>query len=131
MPALTHLGRWDGYGVGWRSFTEPHLEARRSSRKPLSPFWLHSQRWKGFASVSGCWLDWKAKSKALGRPSVNRRHDMDAKKIKALRDAGDSYESTAGELRRIRAALRGHLQLLPASAGSTPASLCVQTSCAT
>jgi DNA invertase Pin-like site-specific DNA recombinase len=27
MPTLTHLGRWDGYGVGWRSFTEPHLDS--------------------------------------------------------------------------------------------------------
>ena len=33
--------------------------------------------------------------------------------------------------RQIRAALAAHVQLLPASAGSTPASLCVQTSCAT
>ena len=33
--------------------------------------------------------------------------------------------------RQIGAALRAHVQLLPASAGSTPASLCVQTSCAT
>ena len=33
--------------------------------------------------------------------------------------------------RQIRAALRAHVELLPASAGSTPASLCVQTSCAT
>jgi IS605 OrfB family transposase len=33
--------------------------------------------------------------------------------------------------RQIRAALAAHGQLLPSSAGSTPASLCVQTSCAT
>ena len=33
--------------------------------------------------------------------------------------------------RQIRAALRAHVRLLPASAGSTPASVCVQTSCAT
>jgi len=33
--------------------------------------------------------------------------------------------------RQIRAALRAHVKLLPASVGSTPASLCVQTSCAT
>ena len=33
--------------------------------------------------------------------------------------------------RQIRAALAAHVELLPASAGSTPASGCVQTSCAT
>jgi IS605 OrfB family transposase len=33
--------------------------------------------------------------------------------------------------RQIRAAPAAHVKLLPASAGSTPASLCVQTSCAT
>ena len=44
----------------------------------------------------------RAKGKALGRPSVNRTHDKDAKQIKAMRDTGDSYESIVGELGRSK-----------------------------
>jgi DNA invertase Pin-like site-specific DNA recombinase len=44
----------------------------------------------------------KAKGKQLGRPAVDRDRDRDAKEIRAMRDAGDSYEQIAAELGRSK-----------------------------
>jgi DNA invertase Pin-like site-specific DNA recombinase len=46
--------------------------------------------------------DAKAKGTQLGRPAVKREHDKDARKIKAMRDAGDSYGEIAAELGRSK-----------------------------
>jgi DNA invertase Pin-like site-specific DNA recombinase len=105
LPTLKYLERLDAYGVAYRSYTESWLDS-------LGPFkdvvlallaTLAKQetariRERVIAGMERA----KARGAAIGRPSIKRQHDKDAKRIRELREDGQTYQDIADELGRSK-----------------------------
>jgi DNA invertase Pin-like site-specific DNA recombinase len=105
MPTLQYLQRLDGYGAAWRSFTEQYLDSTGIFKEAVLAILAtvaKQEKLRISERVLAGLETARKKGKTLGRPAVRREHDKDAKQIKAMRDAGDSYESIAGELGRSK-----------------------------
>ena len=120
LPTLTYLQRLDGYGVtGLRSPSSTWIRLASSRSRARNP--PNSRQAGTSAHLGGC-SGWagkaKEKGKTLGRPAVRSEHDKDAKQIKAMRDAGYSYESIADELGRSKSDVYRVCQTLGCSAAT-------------
>jgi len=105
LKAMLVLDRLNRAGVKVKSLKEPWLDPDSPTYDLLLPIfaWIAKQEAKRISERVLAGLERaKAHGKRLGRPSAHRDHDKDAKQIRAMRDAGDSYGDIAAELGRSK-----------------------------
>jgi DNA invertase Pin-like site-specific DNA recombinase len=98
LETLQHLQRLNGWGVGWRSFTEEYLDSCGTFRDAvlsiLATIAKQERVRLSERTVAGLERA-RRQGKKLGRPKVV----CDRSKVRALRKAGRSLGSIATELR--------------------------------
>ena len=127
VETLQHLQRLTAYGVAWRSFTEQYLDSTGIFKDAVIGILAavaKQERVRLSERVHAGLERAKAQGRVGGRPRVRRDRDKDAKVIRKMRDAGQSYGEIADELGRskadvFRVATALGCQSDSASAGST------------
>ena len=105
VETLQHLQRLTSYGVAWRSFTEQYLDSTGIFKDAVIGILaaVAKQEHVRISERVRAGLERaKAQGRVGGRPKVRRDRDRHAKRIKEMRDAGDSYGEIAAELGRSK-----------------------------
>ena len=103
VETLQHLQRLTSYGVAWRSFTEQYLDSTGIFKDAVIGILAavaKQERVRLSERVHAGLERAKAQGRVGGRPKVKREHDRDAKRIRQMRDEGQSYREIAEELGR-------------------------------
>jgi DNA invertase Pin-like site-specific DNA recombinase len=106
VETLQHLQRLTAYGVAWRSFTEQYLDSTGIFKDAVIGILAavaKQERVRLSERVQAGLERAKAQGRVGGRPRVRRDRDRDAKVIRQMRDAGQSYGEIADELGRSKA----------------------------
>ena len=106
VETLQHLQRLTAYGVAWRSFTEQYLDSTGIFKDAVIGILAavaKQERVRLSERVHAGLERAKAQGRVGGRPRVRRDKDKDAKVIRQMRDAGQSYGEIAEELGRSKA----------------------------
>src|SRR5664280_707620 len=106
VETLQHLQRLTAYGVAWRSFTEQYLDSTGIFKDAVIGILAavaKQERVRLSERVQAGLERAKAQGRVGGRPRVKRERDRDAKVIRKMRDAGQSYGEIADELGRSKA----------------------------
>jgi DNA invertase Pin-like site-specific DNA recombinase len=105
VETLQHLQRLTAYGVAWRSFTEQYLDSTGIFKDAVIGILAavaKQERVRLSERVLAGLERAKAQGRVGGRPRVRRERDPDAKLIRQMRDAGQSYGEIADELGRTK-----------------------------
>ena len=103
VETLQHLQRLTSYGVAWRSFTEQYLDSTGIFKDAVIGILAavaKQERVRLSERVLAGLERAKAQGRVGGRPKVERERDKDAKRIRKMRDEGQSYREIAEELGR-------------------------------
>jgi DNA invertase Pin-like site-specific DNA recombinase len=103
VETLQHLQRLTGYGVAWRSFTEQYLDSTGIFKEAVIGILAavaKQERVRLSERVLAGLERAKAQGRIGGRPKVKRERDKDAKRIRQMREEGQSYREIAEELGR-------------------------------
>lgn len=97
LATLTYLNRLTAYGVEWRSYTEQFFDSCGPFKDAVIGIMAtlaKQERVKRSERTKAALARLKASGRKLGRPRVR----VDAAKVAAMRDAGQSWESIAKQL---------------------------------
>jgi DNA invertase Pin-like site-specific DNA recombinase len=106
LETLQYLQRLTSYGVAWRSFTEQYLDSTGIFKDAVIGILAavaKQERVRLSERVHAGLERARAEGRVGGRPKVRRDRDPDARVIRRMRDAGDSYGEIATELGRSKA----------------------------
>jgi len=103
VETLQHLQRLTSYGVAWRSFTEQYLDSTGIFKDAVIGILAavaKQERVRLSERVHAGLERAKAQGRIGGRPRVRRERDKDAKRIRQMREEGQSYREIAEDLGR-------------------------------
>ena len=98
LATLQHLNRFESYGVGFRSFTEPYFDSCgvfKDAVIAIMATLAKQERVKRAERTKAGLAIARAKGKTLGRPRILRATTSD---VTRLRASGKSYRQVAREL---------------------------------
>jgi DNA invertase Pin-like site-specific DNA recombinase len=108
LETLQYLQKLTSYGVAFKSFSEQYLDGTGMFRDAVISILAAIAKQERVRiserTVAGMERA-KAKGRFAGRPRIKRQHDKDAKRIRQLRDEGQSYQEIADELGRSKATI--------------------------
>ena len=102
LPTLTHLQRLDGYGVGWRSYTEQYLDSTGIFKDTVVSIMAtigKQENVRRSERITAMLSRLKAQGVRLGRPRVKDSKASRTTLWRRSRDAG--RKSTAALLRLV------------------------------
>lgn len=105
LETLQHLQRLTSFNVAFKSFTEQYLDGTGMFRDAVISILaaIAKQERVRISERTLAGLERaRAKGRIGGRPRIKRERDKDAKRIRQLRDEGQSYSDIADELGRSR-----------------------------
>jgi DNA invertase Pin-like site-specific DNA recombinase len=109
LRTLTHLNRLTEYGVAYRSFCEPYLDSTGMFKDAVISILAtiaKQERARIIERTKAGLATARRKGKVLGRPKV----DVDVRKAKRLRDAGQSYREIGERLKVSADSVRRAIQ---------------------
>src|SRR6516162_9880914 len=126
LETLQHLQKLTSYGVAFKSFTEQYLDGTGVFRDFVLAILaaIAKQERVRLSERTLAGLERaRRQGRVGGRPRINRKQDRDAKRIRQLRDDGQSYTEIADELGRSRADIARVCVTLGCSPSASTASL--------
>ena len=105
LETLQHLQKLTSYNVAFKSFTEQYLDGTGIFRDAVISILaaIAKQERVRISERTLAGLERaRAKGRVGGRPRIRREKDKDAKRIRQLRDEGQSYSEIADELGRSK-----------------------------
>jgi DNA invertase Pin-like site-specific DNA recombinase len=118
LETLQHLRRLTSYGVAFKSFTEQYLDGTGVFRDAVLAILaaIAKQERVRLSERTLAGLE-RARNQGRvgGRPRIKRERDKDAKRIRELREDGQSYTEIADELGRSRSDIARVCQTLGCS----------------
>jgi len=127
LETLQHLKRLSSYGVAFKSFTEEFLDGTGLFKDAIIGILAalaHQERVRLSERVVAGLERARKQGRVGGRPRIKRQHDKDAKRIREMRENGESLRDIATQLGRSHATVARICQTLNCAAtapGSTEA----------
>ena len=121
LETLQHLQKLTSYGVAFKSFTEQYLDGTGVFRDAVLAILaaIAKQERVRLSERTLAGLERARKQGRVGgRPRIKRERDKDAKRIRELREDGQSYTEIADELGRSRSDIARVCQTLACSPAS-------------
>ena len=105
LETLQYLKLLSSYGVAFKSFTEQYLDGTGIFKDAIIGILAalaHQERVRLSERVTAGLERARKEGRVGGRPRKDYKHDKDAKKIRQLREDGQSYRGIADELGRSK-----------------------------